>query len=278
MTTEEALELLKQHNTLSNILPRGYKVYLGISHKQAQDIAALLEQQAKYADLRAKLEAAEEEISQYAKTTELQLKAAARATQMYNDKHGTNIGLMDFAKGEVFLMEKIDSEKEINLVLINNLKAVRAERDNFQNNGIEVAKQLMKERDEAQAQVEQQQSTYTDLEADYKGLQAQVAVMREALEESLYWLKECHPMDADEPCIVYDTWAKGNQVLSATSAEAAERVQGLVDALEWIDKLVIIPPMMSEQGRELMMICDKAKDALAKYRGELAVTYEKVEE
>ena len=43
---------------------------------------------------------------------------------------------------------------------------LRAERDNFQNNGIEVAKQLIKERDEARRQVVKQREILQDILSD----------------------------------------------------------------------------------------------------------------
>ena len=50
----------------------------------------------------------QEQIQEYEQLMQLQLDASVRATMMYNEKHGTDIGQMDLAKGLVFLIEEND--------------------------------------------------------------------------------------------------------------------------------------------------------------------------
>jgi hypothetical protein len=137
------------------------------------------------------------------------------------------------------------------------VEAVKAERNNFQNNGIEVAKQLINERDEAQRQVEKEISdssfAITRLSSTCVQLQAQVAMLRGAL-IGLMDVIEAHQWE----CWQYEL---AGQTLSSTPSQQAERVQGLVEALEEVLKSDIT----SHGGRlETLM-----KQALAKYRGEV---------
>jgi DNA repair exonuclease SbcCD ATPase subunit len=149
------------------------------------------------------------------------------------------------------LSETIDSQKQTNLAFVNKLEVAEKEANMWHNKynqsadsedslfeqAIKATKQredaldnnirLIEERLKAQRQVEQQQSTYTDLEADYKGLQAQVAVLRSMLNRSRmafislidYKLLPSKEYEKTANKLASDIFC----ALSATQAEAAKQ-------------------------------------------------------
>ena len=48
------------------------------------------------------------QVAEYEQLNMMQLEAGARAAKLYNEKHGTDIGQLDLARGMVFLMEQND--------------------------------------------------------------------------------------------------------------------------------------------------------------------------
>ncbi|MBU2704192.1 protein of unknown function (DUF885 family) [Sporomusaceae bacterium BoRhaA] len=186
------------------------------------------------------------------------------------------------------LQQVIDSQKETNLVLVNKLEAQNKQFKSLEANSIKTIRKLQDElkrgeRDDARQQVERLQQVIANLaltnENDREGLQAQVALLRGALEK-YNDLMRMSEMAAQYGGKLEDKLkfasrrdaiaAEMVKALDTTPVEAAERVQGLVDALE---KAIssFIETDTDDNGfvdKFEQATCSLLEEALAKYRGE----------
>ena len=154
------------------------------------------------------------QVAEYEQLNMMQLEAGARAAKLYNEKHGTDIGQLDLARGMVFLMEQ---------------------------------------NDELQAQVKEREREIEQIEvkccACHAGHIAQVAVLRGALRWYEDSVSDCPKCGGSGLIDDNQLWTcsecngsgsaghKAKKALSATPAEAAERVNALVMALEKLSRL-----------------------------------------
>ena len=132
------------------------------------------------------------QVAEYEQLNMMQLEAGARAAKLYNEKHGTDIGQLDLARGMGFLMEQ---------------------------------------NDELQAQVKEREREIEQIEvkccACHAGHIAQVAVLRGSLETATDYLY--NPFEPDNQCAQYKNI---KNILQTTPSEAAERVQKLAELLQ----------------------------------------------
>jgi hypothetical protein len=143
-------------------------------------------------------------------------------------------------------------------------------------------------RNEARRQVELQMKIIVDqhVESEYMSklvkenneLQAQVAMLRGALEGVLKQRVACTESCLDCSIAFCDSYRVAEEALSTTPTEAAERVQGLVDALELLIGLCEqagdfkngnVYSGMDEGETLAYRMVDGAKETLTKYRGEV---------
>ena len=131
---------------------------------------------------------------------------------------------------------------------------------------MEIVRALANERDELQAQVTDLKKCNAEWKENYFALQAQVALLRGALE--FYAAEETHNAHElygrnggySDPAIIFDEGERARKSLSTTPAEAAERVQKLAELLQ--------DAVSETENRERLskVFCSAAKAALSEWR------------
>jgi chromosome segregation ATPase len=155
------------------------------SHKKLEELYPKLLN--KNDELQAKLKAAEIKIDDYDKLTQLQHQAGIRATKLYNDKHGTHIGLMDFAKGEVFLMEEIDGLKVKLKMTADKLRVTEKARNGLNLYSHKLERQcdeLKFKLEAAEIKIDELQTRNTVLFNTRQNIQAVLDMVRHELDET----------------------------------------------------------------------------------------------
>ena len=173
------------------------------------------------------------------KDTEETLKIDYDDEPMYSTKQWNELQ----AKLEAAEKERSESMKNL-MEEHNELIAVQTELMKSDLQCIEIEQQ----RDDLQRQVSEQSAT--------------IAQMREALQKAMNHLVR-YAKQSDTG-LLYQIC---RQAVDTPPTAYEQKVQGLVGALDAINKWSLVGPLSSEQGRQLVAICDTAQQALAAFMG-----------